>query len=215
MDVWCWGRVDQYGAEPSSFMPVTHISFAFFGEGFALGVCRSAGFVPSVQWGLNFQTPGNATILSSGGIHACVLDTNKKARPIRGAVVKKSSSYFQLRRGVARSSQLLHQRLDFGLCAYCNFTPSLSLSCLVVRKFFSMEHMELSRRPSQTNSPRLCWSGWSHDFSLVSVALSELWDLHFDVRGGLLQAHSEQPWHCCVCCYCCCYHYHCTYHYYD
>ena len=57
-----------------------------------------------------------------------MLDTNKKARPIRGAVVKKSSSYFQLRRGVARSSQLLHQRLDFGLCAYCNFTPSLSLS---------------------------------------------------------------------------------------
>jgi len=42
MDVWCWGRVDQYG--------------------------------------LNFQTPGNATILSSGGIHACVLDTNKKAK---------------------------------------------------------------------------------------------------------------------------------------
>ena len=41
MNVWCWGRVTQYG--------------------------------------LNFQTPGNATALASGGTHACVLDVNKKA----------------------------------------------------------------------------------------------------------------------------------------
>ncbi|CAE7263636.1 unnamed protein product, partial [Symbiodinium sp. KB8] len=29
---------------------------------------------------LDFRTPSNATMLSSGGIHACILDINQKAR---------------------------------------------------------------------------------------------------------------------------------------
>ena len=123
--------------------------------------------------GLNFQTPGNATMLSSGGIHACVLDTNKKARPRPSGAVKKSIQLLPTEVGLLGVLSCFHQRLDFGLCAYCNFISPLppSLLCRVVRKFLSME---ISCRPSQTNSLRSCWSGWSHDFSVVSVALSEL-----------------------------------------
>lgn len=95
-------------------------------------VCRSAGFVPSVQWGLNFQTPGNATILSSGGIHACVIDTNKKARPIRGAVVKKSSSYFQLRSGMLGVLSCFINDLIL-VCARTVISLPLSLSLVSCR----------------------------------------------------------------------------------